>query len=78
MVKPVRIGKYGKEKPRPLKTFFRSDQDGCTFIDNFSICTIKDTDVAVSKVAVSRDRTTKEILYLNNLRTELEAGTEAG
>jgi septal ring factor EnvC (AmiA/AmiB activator) len=77
-VKTFRLGKFIRDKPRPLKVIFSSAEEARYFFQNFSKDEIERMDSTLAELSISRDRTPQERNYLNKLREELRNRTDKG
>lgn len=77
-VKILRMGRIQLNKKRPVKLIFRSDSDARAFLSGFSSDSVAQIDHSFSTIRVSRDRTPREVEYLNTLRTELSRRLAGG
>lgn len=77
-IKNLRVGGGQKDKQRPVKLIFVHDTDAKTFLSGFSSELAAQIDQRLSPVRVSRDRTPRELKYLNTLREELNRRVSDG
>lgn len=74
-IKPVRLGKFDKNKSRPIKIELNNEQEVVNIIRN--VKKLKNSRDFVG-MSLSYDRTPKQIAYYKKLRKELEERQEAG
>lgn len=77
-IKILRLGKKQKDKPKPMKVIFAHESDVQKFLSSFKPELASQIDQRLSSIRVSRDRTPREISYLNSLRNELNRRTSLG
>lgn len=77
-VKVLRLGKLGRDTPRPIKIIFNSEAEARRFGDLFSSDLVVGVDEAFGDVRIARDRTPRERQHLQNLRAELDKRMKSG
>lgn len=77
-VKLYRIGKPKKDKIRPLKLVFRTQNEATECIKKFISGNLKESNSNFSDISISRDKTDRERQHLKNLREELEKRLKNG